>query len=492
MAPEVRSPAHLEEDYAHFNDKGPCRVAWAVLGAALGEWAVPVRPGGREGGLAGKIRCQNPACRGRSHSNGLNHGPFARRAGFPAGRFGGLSSPQYVRRARKPAEPAARKGCPTRHSVSARHGPTSSPRPRHPMTQPRRILPLAIVALLIGVIGWQLYTTREPSYQARTLTEWLVALDSAPPEEPTKEAQARTAIHAIGTNGLPILLRMVQAQDSALKKKLMKWAKQQSVVDLRFTPAMRSRYLAVTGFEVLGSEAKDAIPALAALLSNTNSGGMAAKGLTMVGSEGIPILRHGLTNVNASVRISCLTGLYLAGTNGFATLPEILPCLHDPVLRVRQKAVFCLQNFQHDPATVLPALWHTVELDQDTTLRSLSIWTMGFFSSQASAYVPGLQQLLLSTNANALPLFEELTNALKSIDPAAWPNGGAPPPAGSPTNLSSVGPAFQPAGSGGFPAPSTSGGPESPPNRQPGKAALPDAASPRAVGQPVHGVQGIP
>ena len=175
----MRSPAHLEEDYAHFNDKGPCRVAWAVLGAALGEWAVPVRPGGREGGLAGKIRCQNPACRGRSHSNGLNHGPFARRAGFPAGRFGGLSSPQYVRRARKPAEPAARKGCPTRCNVSARHGPTGSPRRRHSMTQPRRILLLAIAALLLAAIGWQIYATREPSYQGRMRTEWLATQKAA-------------------------------------------------------------------------------------------------------------------------------------------------------------------------------------------------------------------------------------------------------------------------------------------------------------------------
>ena len=39
-------------------------------------------------------------------------------------------------------------------------------------------------------------------------------------------------------------------------------------------------------------------------------------------------------------------------------------------------------------------------------------------------------------------------------------------------NLSPVGQAFLPAGSGGFPAPSWSGGLESPPNRQPGKAAL--------------------
>ena len=41
------------------------------------------------------------------------HEPLERRAGIPACRFWGLSSPQLSRRAGKPAEPAAWKGCPT-------------------------------------------------------------------------------------------------------------------------------------------------------------------------------------------------------------------------------------------------------------------------------------------------------------------------------------------------------------------------------------------
>jgi len=51
-------------------------------------------------------------------------------------------------------------------------------------------------------------------------------------------------------------------------------------------------------------------------------------------------------------------------------------------------------------------------------------------------------------------------------------------------NLSPVGQAFLPAGSGGFPAPSWSDGLESPPNRQPGKAALRGSRPQCAVGAP--------
>ena len=54
-----------------------------------------------------------------------------------------------------------------------------------------------------------------------------------------------------------------------------------------------------------------------------------------------------------------------------------------------------------------------------------------------------------------------------------------------PMNLSPVRQAFLPAGSGGFPAPRSFDGPESPPNRQPGKAALRGSWSQCAVGEPL-------
>jgi len=48
------------------------------------------------------------------------HEPLLCRAGLPAGRFGGLSSPPLDRRAGKPDEPAAWKGCPTSFIVPKR------------------------------------------------------------------------------------------------------------------------------------------------------------------------------------------------------------------------------------------------------------------------------------------------------------------------------------------------------------------------------------
>ena len=55
---------------------------------------------------------------GRLNDSRTAHGGREpRRAAFPGCRFWGLSSPQLVRRAGKPAEPAGRKACPTRAEV---------------------------------------------------------------------------------------------------------------------------------------------------------------------------------------------------------------------------------------------------------------------------------------------------------------------------------------------------------------------------------------
>jgi len=80
--------------------------------------------------------------------------------------------------------------------------------------------------------------------------------------------------------------------------------------------------------------------------------------------------------------------------------------------------------------------------------------------------------LLSGRNSGTARLAREAHLASKRR--AIWPLTIPPGPYRS-MNLRPVGQAFRPAGSGGFPAPSSSDGLESPPNRQPGKAALPSS-----------------
>ena len=344
------------------------------------------------------------------------------------------------------------------------------------MSQPRRILLLAIAAMLLAVVGWHLYATREPSYQGKRLTEWLLAGANDGKFAPASTKQSREAIRAIGTNGLPTLIRLIQVKDSAVKRTLMSWAEKQSLVEFHFQPAWTRQGYAVEGFLTLGPEGKEAIPALAKLLQDTDLAGNAAVCLAAIGPEAVPILRHELGSTNALIRYACLGALDYLGTNAMLFFPAIMQSLQDPDPHVRFAAVHCLRQFPNEAKMVLPVLLKVAQQDSYRFARTGSLSVMGSFSNQAAAFAPALRQMLADCKADEILLRPALVGALRKIDPTGWPNDEAMPPANRPKSLSPVGPAFQPAGPGGFLAPSSFDGQESPSNRQPGKAALQNPA----------------
>jgi hypothetical protein len=104
--------------------------------------------------------------------------------------------------------------------------------------------------------------SREPSYNGRTLGEWLDVAESYRP--PAERAQARQAVLVIGTNAFP---------------QLLKWATTHSIVEdvLRKYPtipaarkivnsAERSRERADVGFGILW---KEAVPTVQTLMTNS-------------------------------------------------------------------------------------------------------------------------------------------------------------------------------------------------------------------------------
>jgi hypothetical protein len=66
------------------------------------------------------------------------------------------------------------------------------------------ILAIAILCIFIC----QARRPKEPMYQGRSLTEWLGDIRPGPTELP-----AARAVMAIGTNGVPIMFRLIQAKD---------------------------------------------------------------------------------------------------------------------------------------------------------------------------------------------------------------------------------------------------------------------------------------
>jgi HEAT repeat protein len=168
---------------------------------------------------------------------------------------------------------------------------------------------LAVLAVtLVGMIVWQVRQVRqqrEPVYQGKPLSEWLLR-DNRRTGEAHKDAIA--AVLQAGTNAIPTLLRMLRAKDSALKVRLMDLTQRQHIVKIEFTRAEDWNGAAVLGFSALGTNAQSAVPALIEIVDQNISRGSqygAILALAFIGPaarEAVPSLLEWTTNADEGVR----------------------------------------------------------------------------------------------------------------------------------------------------------------------------------------------
>jgi hypothetical protein len=133
----------------------------------------------------------------------------------------------------------------------------------------RRIIVIVSAVLLLGGLAVYHWPTREPVHDGKTLTEWLEIYMTG-----TNNPACEFAIRTIGTNGIPTLLKLSSARDLpgvesyyAFIQKRGKWAHVQR-------PSERKHQLALCGFNVLGSTATPASPALMRLVTAGNTENM--------------------------------------------------------------------------------------------------------------------------------------------------------------------------------------------------------------------------
>jgi hypothetical protein len=114
----------------------------------------------------------------------------------------------------------------------------------------RNCLGIAIAVVLViltGVFAWQRLRLREPIYQGRSLSKWLAAyrLHGVAGVETwqvrLEQQEADEAVRHVGTNALPMLLRMLRAQDSALESRFAGLATRQHLIPIDYIPAEEDR-----------------------------------------------------------------------------------------------------------------------------------------------------------------------------------------------------------------------------------------------------------
>jgi HEAT repeats len=222
---------------------------------------------------------------------------------------------------------------------------------------------LAAVVLLCG-LGWLIVRAHEPPepvYQGKRLSDWLHENSSlGGGRNPT----VQEAFRQFGTNAIPTLLRMLRAQDSKFKLKLIELAQKQHLIRIHFVRAEDRHLDAVSGFSFSGATASNAVPALIQIYEErlSDSSQMAtAYALMCIGPaaiQAVPTLVRTAGNTNSSARVRGVTIQVLGKIHADPELvvPVFTQCLTDSNLTVRGAAVQVLLPYGKDAKAAVPAL----------------------------------------------------------------------------------------------------------------------------------------
>ena len=210
-----------------------------------------------------------------------------------------------------------------------------------------RLLAALVLAGLFGAVA-VIYLTRpcEPVYDGKPVSYWVRGLASI---HVTHNAASNKAFQHIGTNALPVLIKMLRTKDSKVKLWLSNLYYKQSFVHHHFTLAEEDRIPAVLGFSELGSRAKPAVPALIDLLADEEISEDAARALAAIGSEAVEPLISALTNRNPKIRLGAIAALGGLGSKARQAVAALSRCLGDEQSTIRLAAAEALKKINPEP-----------------------------------------------------------------------------------------------------------------------------------------------
>jgi HEAT repeats len=280
-----------------------------------------------------------------------------------------------------------------------------------------------LILMIAGAILllWACFAPREhePSYEGRTLSQWLIAYNHDRVQHTPQSrslADATNAVHHIGTNALPLLVKWISYE-------IPRW--RTGFID-KFTqnPGTVRAYAALTGFEILGPEGAPAAPALNNLLSDWDrkppsraTVDRAIFALSYMGDPGLAPLVSLVTNRSAPrvYRKQAVGSIWKSVTrldaNTSWAVPALIGCLDDP--EVAPMVAKVLGDLRLEHALAVPALTRSLQ-NNDTRTAIEAAKSLGKFGTNATVAVPELLKAL-GRNDNGLRM--AATNALETIAP---------------------------------------------------------------------------
>ena len=186
---------------------------------------------------------------------------------------------------------------------------------------------LLLAAIIIAGLAFVCLRKSEPSYQGKSLNEWLrlggVVEDDFAPNKLSDEQTV--ALLKMGTNTIPYLVKQIGRKNSAFENELAAFIDKLGLnTHIDFDNNFKENLRAANAFQAFGAEARDAIPSLAALLKDQETAFPAAYALVNIGAEAMPALTNALLSTNLEIAGVVTMSLQQAGTNGVQAIPALL------------------------------------------------------------------------------------------------------------------------------------------------------------------------
>ncbi len=304
------------------------------------------------------------------------------------------------------------------------------------MSRRKRIILATFIGLFLGgMLVWWWPDPTDVVYQGKHLSCYLRNLQSKLPE---KRGPAETAIRQLGTNALPFLCKMLQAQDSAFKRNGLGWLARSQIIKVHYPswdyfdavemdtykPAWNDWYFtadaewqtcAQRAFQLLGPTARPAAAQLAQAFRQPHNTSYAGAALVAIGEEGLRAVLPALNSPEPWLRGEAAGA---CGTPAFPAelIPKLLPGLRDTNELVRLKTACALQQIGGKaPGLVIPALTEALR-DPYPKVRQWAVRALAIYGTQAQSAVPMLEKLYLDKD----PQVREATHqALMKIETEA-------------------------------------------------------------------------
>jgi hypothetical protein len=285
-----------------------------------------------------------------------------------------------------------------------------------------RFVKWATIVVFLGLLGAGFFIAvsayKEPSYEGRSYSSWLDEWENSW-NNPTNHAV--TAIRAIGSNGVPILLARLSQTSSPRRTKF--WLFALRLIPDKWNPMRDDNFRAGTvtaAFFLLGPQAKSAFPGLTNLFWNDGDLYKTSDCLVAIGSEGIEFMLQALTNQDWYVRNYAARALGQSRTD----LDKVIPALVEIAKQKssnsfdmfsQQSAASSLVALRAKPELVVPVF---VEYLQSPDVQKRRSGALGLrnFGVKAKEAIP----FLLKARADVDPGVREYAeSALKEIDSQA-------------------------------------------------------------------------